>query len=252
MIILTCACVGAADGLIEWDYEARGGGGVRADPPIPTEFDVQLVLDDDTSEGAFGIGGATAQQFLWFNRFTVNTGPMWLDQIWVLFPTGPNMNLGAPVELVVYHDRDGDPSTGADFVISLDVTVQSVDGDTFSVYQFDPPVYFNGPQDVLIGVINRFVDSGVTSTTRPAAIDTTSSQGSSWLAVWNGDPPSPPTMPPDGLIANIDDFVPGNWMIRAFGRQQGPGIPAQNQIGLLVLVVMIAAAGFVLLTRGRL
>lgn len=253
IIFLFFASAVAATSPIEWTYEPRTSLAERADPPIPTDFAVQLLVDDDNSEGDFGVGGTTAQQFLWFNRFTPGTGSIWLEQIWVLFPSGPNMEVGAPVELVVYQDADDDPANGAALVATFDVTIQAVDGNTFSVYEINPPLWFHDAHDVLIGVVDRFVVSGTTSATRPAALDTTASQGRSWLAVWSDDPPSPPDLPADGLTSTIDPFVSGNWMIRAFGHQnQAAGIPAQNRFGLALLIGFIASAGFVLLLRARL
>jgi len=240
-----------ADDTIEWTFEPREAlvatnGSARAVIPI------QLVVDDGSSEGDFGVGSPSAQQFLWFNRFTPGPGLVTLTEVWVLFPPGANMAVGAPIDIVVYHDPDTDPTNGAELMASFSETIQAVDGVTFSVYDVDPPVAFRDAQDVLIGVIDRFVVSGVTTTTRPAALDTTASQGRSWLAVWTGDPPSPPALPPDDLITTIDAFIPGNWMIRAYGTQnQSIGIPTLSQLGLVVLIALLAAAGVVVLMRLR-
>jgi hypothetical protein len=233
----------------EWIFEPTDGIDAT-NPPIPN-VDVQLVLDDDSVEGDFGVGGATAQQFLWFNRFSPGASlPIRLNEIWVLFPAGTNMTVGADVDLVVYHDPDGDPSNGADFVARIDETIQSVDGDTFSVYTLASPLDFFEPGDILIGVVPRFVASGVTSSTRPAAMDTTTSQGRSWLAVWTSDPADPPVLPADSIYQTIDGFAPGNWMIRAFGDQvQVPAIPAQTTSGLIVLFSLLALAGVLLIRR---
>ncbi len=220
---------------------------LKALPPIPPAT-VQLVLDDDSSEGAFGVGQPTAQQFLWFNRFTPGSLPFTLEEIWVLFPPGPNLSAGAPVEVVVYHDPDGNPSNGADLVATFNETIQVVDGNTFSVYPLAPGIVFSQPGDVLIGVVDRFVTSGVTSATQPAAIDTGASQGRSWLAVWTGDPPNPPLLPPDNILSTIDGFIGGNWMIRGFGSSVA-NVPAAGNLGFAVLVSLMAIAGFTLLLR---
>lgn len=235
---------------IPWTFEPLALGG-RADPPIPN-VDVQLMVDDDSADGVFGVGVPTASQFLWFNRFSPGLlVPLRLDEVWVLFPPGANMTVGAPVEIVIWHDPDGDPTTGADLLLSFDDTIQAVDGDTFSVYPLTPGLEILAPGDILIGVVNRFVTTGVTPTTRPAAIDTGASQGRSWLAVWSGDPPSPPLLPSDGLLEPVDGFVPGNWMIRAFGeRILGPAIPTLDPLALAALAAALAAAGALILRRG--
>lgn len=221
----------------------------KALPPIPP-VSLQLVLDDDASEGTFGVGAPSARQFLWFNRFSPGSAAYRLDEIWVLFPPGPNMAVGGAVDLVVYHDPDGNPANGADLVATFNETIQVVDGNTFSVYPISPGLVFNRPGDILIGVIGRFVVSGATPSTQPAAIDTTASQGRSWLAVWSGDPPDPAILPADSIHSTIDGFVAGNWMIRGFGEQlEVSGIPAQTHAGIALLVGLMAIAGALLLAR---
>ncbi len=76
---------------------------LESDPPLPS-YPVQLLLDDDTAEGDFGVSiSGRAQQFLWFNRFTLPTLPIVLEEVWVLFSPGDNMAVGDPIELVVNH-----------------------------------------------------------------------------------------------------------------------------------------------------
>lgn len=226
-----------------------------AAPPLPpaSQFPAQLVLDDDESEGDFGVGSPTARQFLWFNRFArpAGTGDLLLEEIWVLFTPGSNMAVGNAIELVVYRDENGDPSDGAELLASWNETIQVLDGLTFSVYTPPLPILVPGPGDVLVGVVPRFI-SARTSTTFPAAIDTTASQGRSWVALWNADPPQPPALPGDVATQLIDGFVPGNWMIRAFGHPLGEsavGIPAAGPAGLALLALLVAAGALVLLRR---
>jgi hypothetical protein len=216
---------------------------------------VQLVLDDDTQEGAFGVtSGLNAAQFLWFNRFTVASGnPVRLEQIWVLFPSGANMTVGAPVQVVVYSDSDGNPANGATLVSSFNTTIQAADGNTFSVYNLAAPLTFNGTGDVLIGVVPRFITPQTTPTS-PAAIDTTTSRGRSWVAIWSANPPDPPQLPPDVLITTIDTLRPGggNWMIRAFGTQLPlPALPANDTWALTLLAGLAGLGGLLALRRAR-
>lgn len=248
LLLVTASAWLSAEEIL-WTYEPVTLAD-RADPPIPS-VNVQLILDDDSTEGVFGVGVPTASQFMWLNQFSPGLLiPLQLEEIWVLFPPGDNIAPGAAVEIVVYHDPDGDPSNGADLVASYDETIQVVDGNTFSVYTLNPPLEIIEPGDVLIGVVNRFVTTGVTSTTRPAAMDVDVSQGRSWLGVWTADPASPPVLPADGLFQPIDGFVPGNWMIRAFGtRILGPAIPTQTTVGIAVLTLLLALAGVKLLLR---
>lgn len=226
-------------------------------PPLPPldQFPVQLVLDDDTAETSTGVtGGGGARQFLWFNRFA-SSGQFRLEQVWVLFPPGDNMTVGAEIELVVYHDPDSNPANGANLLATFSETIQVLDGVTFSIYDLAPVVDVPPGGDVLIGVIDRFVESGVTPPTFPAAVDTTASQQRSWIVGWVADPPSPPTLPSDGAMLLLDDLLPsiaGNWMIRGFGSQPpNLDIPALDSVGLITLALLLAAGGLLGLRRLR-
>ena len=230
---------------------------VLAQPPLPSSaaYSLQLVLDDNVQEGSFGVsGGLGAQQFMWFNRFTIAGGaPTRLEQVWVLFPGSANVSVGSAVQIVVYADTDADPSNGAQLLSSFDTTIQFADDTTFSIYDLPTPLNFNGATDVLVGVIPRFINSGVTPPTSPAAVDTSTSAGRSWIAVWNGDPPATPTLPPDVLITRIDDLQPGggNWMIRAFGTTlPTPAIPATDPWALTLLAAVMALAAMKAMRRG--
>lgn len=226
-------------------------------PPLPplAQYPVQLVLDDDGAEGNVGVVGAASRQFLWFNRYTPGTALL-LQEVWVLFLPGPEMSVGAAVELAVYQDGDGDPANGATLLASFPETIQVLDGSTFSVYPLPAPVAFDGTGDLLIGVVPRFITSGVTPPVTPAAIDTTASQVRSWIGVWSADPPSPPVLvpPPDQQLEPVDGFLPGNWMIRGFGTGFGPAaveVPALGAPGLAGLALLLATAGALLLARRR-
>ena len=211
----------------------------------------ELVLDDGTAEGVFGVGVTAARQFLWFNQFPVPVGGAQLDEIQVLFPSGDNMVVGDPVEIVVYLDTDNDPTNGADLLTSFVIPIEALDT-AFSRYPVDPPVVVGGGSDLLIGVINRFTDSGVDTPTSPAALDITASQGRSWLATWTGDPLDPPALPSDDLTLLVDDFEPGNWMIRGVtSRLPVQAIPALGRLELAVFAALLALLGAAMAARMR-
>lgn len=221
-------------------------------PPLPStaQFPVQLVVDDDAAEGAFGVAaGQAARQFLWFNRF----GPVptfTLSEVWVLFPV--DAPVGGAVQIAVFEDGDGDPTTGATLRAAFDATVQAADGNTFSVYPLPAPLLATSGADLLIGVVPRFVVSGQTPPLLPAALDTTASAGRSWFATWSADPPDPPALPGDQLTAPVDGYQPGNWMIRGFGTYPtAQEIPALGARGFALLAGLLALAGFVQLRRRR-
>ncbi|HEX9730490.1 MAG TPA: IPTL-CTERM sorting domain-containing protein [Thermoanaerobaculia bacterium] len=234
----------------------RGPGAVPPLPP-PGPLSVQLVIDDNVPEGSVGVTqGAGARQFMWFNRFA-SPGAFDLEQIWVLFPADPVLAPGLSVELVVYHDPDGNPANGANHLASIPTTILTADGTTFSIYNLAPAVAVPAGGDVLIGVVNRFVVSGVTPPNFPASIDSTASQTRSWVATWSGDPPAPPTLPSDGTMAIIDTFpgLEGNWMVRGLGTLVvDPGepaldIPALGPLGWIALTSLLAAFGWRRLRR---
>ena len=224
---------------------------IAADPPGARLEGLDLVLDDGSREADFGVSDVTSSQFLWFNRFAAPTGGIDLDEIQILFPSGPAIVPGAAIQLVVFTDADSDPATGADLLIALNETIQVADGVTFSTYTLDPPLRVPaGTPDVLVGVVNRFVISGVSQPSRPAALDTSASAGRSWLALWTGDPPEPPELPPDDVLDLIDFVEPGNWMIRASGtRLPVTEVPALSPSGLAILTLLLALGGVWMLGR---
>jgi len=243
------AVAGGAPGELPWRFAPIDGHG--AGPPPPPDLPIELILDDGSAETAFGVGLPEARQFLWFNSFPI-AGSFALEEIWVLFPPGDNVVPGAEVELAVYLDPDGDPTNGAQLLTSFPGTVQVADGNTFSIYPLPAPLPVDPPGELLLGVVNRFVESGVTSETLPAALDTTASQGGSWFAVWPGDPPAVPELSGFDTLLPIDDLQPGNWMIRGFGSDLEPPvleIPTLAGAGLALLAVLLLVAGVLFLGR---
>lgn len=198
-----------------------------AGPWQPTG-DISLVIDDGSMENSVGVNSSTAAfQFIWLNRFTPAPAsfPFLLDTVSVIWPTG-QVAPGNAMQIVVYEDTDGDGNpSNANLVYAQDVTVQTAN-DAWNNYTLTTPVALNGPGDVLIGFIDRFVTSGVTAPNYPAALDETSSAGRSWVGWWNADPPNPPALPPDNTFSLIDTLgFPGNWMVRGSGTAGGVDVP---------------------------
>ena len=131
--LVTLCLAGSAAGA-EWSHRLLAAP--KALPPLPDTglFPVQLVLDDNGAEGAIGVGGATARQFLWFQRFSPAGVNLELAEIWVLFPSDPEIAPGAAIQLVVYQDGNGDPTDGATLLAVFDEVVQVADDATFTVY----------------------------------------------------------------------------------------------------------------------
>lgn len=188
--------------------------------PYESSTEVALVLDDGSHFAVYGVSylDGTAKQFIWLNRFSPDPSifPFTLDEIWVLFDQGDgsnNIQVGDAIDLVVYQDADGDPSSGAALLAAISTTVQTVDGNNWSIYPLSPQVYVSGPGDVLIGVVNRYTVDGVSDTTYPAACDMTIDQGRSWWGWWQAGVPNPANLPPDDAF----QLKVGNCMIRGYG-----------------------------------
>jgi hypothetical protein len=223
---------------------------VDAIPPLPDPslYPIQLVIDDDSAEGTFGFLGGNARQFLWFNRFD-EPGFFALEEIWVLFPAGTDIVPGQAIELVVFVDPDGDPTNGAQILATFDDVVQVADGVTFSVYTF-PHVLKLTAGDVLIGVINRYFNTGVDPPpTLPAAFDSTATQNQSYFALWAGDPPDPPDLATATSISLFAGAAEGNFMIRGFGIPEAVIVPTVGGAGLAALATLLALAGVFVLLR---
>lgn len=196
--------------------DASGSGNPsKQDPPQNALLDaVDLVLDDGTNENNIGVGGT--RELLWLNRFTPDPAsfPFTLNQIQVYFETEGLVNIGDDIQLIVYENTSGntDPAVGSNWLASFPETVTALD--TWSVYNLSVPVQFNGPGDVLIGVIGMEVPG---TSYWPAGIDQTTTQQRSWAGWWEtSPPPDPPTLPATNWVL-IDNYFPGNWMIRGYG-----------------------------------
>jgi hypothetical protein len=206
---------------------------------------ISLILDDGSIERVIGLnGGGFAFQYMWFNRFTPDPTvfPFGLNQIDVYFSSNSNAVVGSPIDLVVYQDLDGNPDNGAELLRTITTTIQTVPG----LNSFDlsaDPVVFSGPGDVFIGVIDRYVNSGVTPSSYPSAQDSTTSQQRSWIAAWQADPPDPALLPTDYLydvIDNVSATLAGNWIIRGYGETIRPEV-----ITVTFNVTVTAESGYV-------
>jgi hypothetical protein len=212
--------------------------------PLAADAAVSLVLDDGSPENFIGVTDSDyAYQFIWLNRFTPDPSefPFTLDQIQVLFyddVSGTyNVDVGDAIDLVVYQDADGNPDNGATLLATFHDTVKAVDGSTWSAYNLSSPVVINGPGDVLIGVINRYVTDGVTLKSYPASLDTSLSNSRSWIGWWPGPPPDPAVLPPpdspDSYFEVMSGTYAGNWLVRGYGQTGASGTPPPTTGGPL-------------------
>jgi|GEM_PF-1337545 len=187
---------------------------VETNPPT-VDAPVSLILDDGTVENNIGIGGTL--EFIFLNRFTplADEFPFDLNQVQIYFDSTGLVNVGDDIVIVVYENTTGgyDPAPGSNWLLSYPTTVQALD--TWNIYDLPAPVALNGPGDVLIGALALEVPG---TSYWPAAIDQTATQQRSWAGWWSASPPpDPPLLPPDTSWVLIDDYFPGNWMIRGYG-----------------------------------
>ena len=214
---LTFTNTGAQDAVFEIS-ELVGDGPVPFVNNQPQEA-VDLIIDDGSAEDAIGL--TSGGEFIWVNRFTPNPDqfPFTLNRVetWWL----DSMQTNYKARIVIYQNTTGstDPGVGAEFLYQQDITVGSTE--QWVSYDLDEPVIFEGPGDVIIGLINLETAQGV----YPATMDTNSTKGRSWIGLYSGSIPNPPVIPADEWY-KIDDLgFPANWVIRGYG-ETGGGTPA--------------------------
>lgn len=205
---------------------------------------IDFTLDDGSAEDNIGLTGGG--EFVWFNQFTANPAdlPFNLNTVEIFFSTTGAINVGDALDIYVYTDADGDPTNGATFVGSaIGVSVQALDA--FSSYTLTPAIPITAAGDILIAVVNRGM---LADGQFPAAIDTTASQGRSWVGLYAASPTNPPVIPAE-TMGTIDSFgFAGNWLIRASGTPAGGPAPVARELPTLSQWgLMLGAAGLALL-----
>jgi len=220
MIVASVAITVSLPALAEQPtFSSRPASYAGGSPDLPPPGDpVNMILDDGVLENNIGLNStSSATQFLWLNRFSPTEFPIEVSRIDIWWASvGTGIVGGESIELVVY-EGGADPCTGATTIVGGETrTIASLD--TFDQYVLATPAAVNVGPSIDLAVIDRWVVSGVTPPVWPAAIDTTATQGRSYVASWSADPPSPPVLPSDGLCGLIDSFgFAGNWLIRGTG-----------------------------------
>ncbi|PWB73068.1 MAG: hypothetical protein C3F15_10195 [Holophagae bacterium] len=218
MILAVLALVGLLPAQAAGPQFAASG---RVENPVTVELlpppgdPVTLVLDDGSRDNDIGIGGGW--EMLWVNRFTPapTEFPFDLTEVQVWFSSAGMVNVGDDLTLVIYENTTGgnDPAVGSNLLYAQPVTVQAIDA--WNVYTLVAPVTFNGPGDAVIGFIALELPG---ASYWPASMDQTTTQARSWAGWWlTQPPPNPPVLPPDDSWILIDDYFPGNWMVRGYG-----------------------------------
>ena len=207
-------------------FQAVPGMGGPSSVNAPEGSPVDYMFDDGTNENNIGLNSTatgTATQFMWFNRFDIDPTdlPLQVDQVRIFWdPTVTNPPVaGNAISIEIFSDSDANPANGATHVNTNNTTLVQI-GTTFDVYNLASPAAIPTGLNLLVGVVDRWITSGVSLSTFPAAIDqTTPNNVRSWVASSaSGTPPVPPVIPSDGLFGTIDGFgLPGDWLIRATG-----------------------------------
>ena len=182
----------------------------------PTE-PVDLVIDG----GIATIINGGDQQWLWMNQFTPGPLdlPFTLESVDIGFaPGNGGVSDGDLFDVYIWTDPDRDPTTGADFVVSVtgEAITPGVNFQTVTLPGGGVPITVDSG-DVLIGVVNR---TSAATYAVAVADNPGTSQERSWagLGFPGGVAGSPPEFDQPGFFGLIDAQVPGrNWTIRGSG-----------------------------------
>nr|MDQ5825600.1 S-layer homology domain-containing protein [Chloroflexota bacterium] len=185
---------------------------------------VNLVLDDGTAENSVGwTDSTTSYAAIWLNRSSppADNFPMNLTQLSIKWPNSSAL-VGKTVALLVYRDpdSDGNPANAIKIEQVNGQTINVADGTTFQNYPVS--ISISVPGDLYYGFSDTYNAGGVSPRTFPSPIDTTASQGRSWVSAQNDassvDYDNLGNNDNLGTIESISGgFYSGNWIIRATG-----------------------------------
>jgi hypothetical protein len=203
-------------------------GTVVASPTVCAASVVNLVLDDGTVENSVGWTNSTMNfTAIWINRSSPPAAsfPMNLTNISIKWPNSAAL-VGKTIALLVYldADADGNPANAVKVAQVNGQTITVANGTTFQ----DFPVNVNIPTagDVYYGFADTYNSGGVSPRTFPAPLDTTATQGRSWVSAQDdATDPDFDNLGNNDNLGTIDDLsggaLTGNWVIRASGTGGG-------------------------------
>ena len=186
------------------------------DASLDPEGVVALLLDDGSAEDVWSFIGTA--EIIFLNRFTPDPGdfPFKLNEVRIYHASAV---VGREFNLIVYENTTGgiDPAFGSNLRLTISSTVQA--GDKWSIYTLDPPLTFNGPGDVLIGMA---------SVTSPwnwiINADSSGNQQRSWFGFYKENPLLDPPLLPADIWALFTSENTGNFMFRGYGETSGVDI----------------------------
>lgn len=224
--LASCGAISAAADQSVFQAASSAPDAAPLQLPVVQGSPVNYILDDGTAENSIGLNNtttATATQFFWFNRFDIDPTdlPLRVDQVqifWRNAGTNPPVP-GNAVSVHIYSDSDTAPNNGSTHVISQAFTIGVV-GTAFDPYNITSAPNITTGVNLLIGAVDRWVTTGVSGSTFPAAIDQTAPNNvRSWVGSdTSGTMANPPVMPTNQLFNTIDSFgLAGDWLMRATG-----------------------------------
>ena len=221
-LLATCGTIASAEQAVQ--AALPPGTTVSIPVRIVEGSPVNYLVDDGTAENSIGVNnGATANQFLWFNRFDIDPTdlPLRVDQVQVFWANlGPNPPaVGNAFSIHIYSDADANPANGSTHVVSQAATIGVV-FTAFDVQNITSAPAIASGVNLHIGLVNRWATPGVTPANFPASIDqTVPNNVRSWVGGdLTGTMANPPVMPTNAFFGTIDSFgatLAGDWLVRA-------------------------------------
>jgi hypothetical protein len=191
----------------------------------------QYILDDGTQETSIGFTGDA--DVMWLNYFTTTAGCEMINTISLAWGVIDN---GGSCRVILYEDPDDDGNPDdAVYLTEATTTIVNANTDIFTNVSITPTLVSGG-----------FFVAALTSSTYmwPAALDQSTTQAKSWIVaefIFGG-------FDVNNLMNNdfqpelIDNYYPGNWLLRAEG--EAPNVPLSNWalfigIGLILVFAVV-------------
>jgi len=203
--------------------------------PINTRA-VNYLHDDGTVENGIGIGGTSAFDIIWLNRFTVQAGGETINQIEAAFgsPNDTRPYNGLPFTLLVYSDATGGSPDDASLLTSVNGVVSNANTGLLNSYTIPDTLITTSEFFVAVLMRNLPGANGYV-----ASFDQTVPHfaGVSYAGFTVGAPINENNLSTIGVnLGTIEGFgLPGNWVLRA------TGVPTPGAASLLAIGGLMVA-----------
>lgn len=212
-VFISLLCLSPSMSFAQLKEDTQGSKSSILDAMDPILFQAS----DNAAESNFGINLVGAE-FVWFTEFETEASsfPLRINSLdMYTFNTDCDNEI---VDLYLYSDPDSNPQTGAVPVCEA----KNVET-RFGFYSVAEATEINSNTICCVQSTSSLIVAAVNRTckdnTQPAALDRTSSEGTSWYRINpNLSEADPPSLVPTGAMQRIDDVgLAGNWMFRAQG-----------------------------------